>query len=521
MKKVMCILTSIIMVFCLAGCTTNVPIKELKQLTKKEVLHTADLSELGNISLFDYSRNGNLIAILYTPFSLGEETMSYEEDYVLKIFLTVFNMKNKKLAEPIEVDGNSYAVKFTNGNIQVWNDTDSSVIYDRSLRQIGKGKDKIMHEYDIASNIDTIDANRFICQNSYSYFTNYINSSVTIFYDDPGTYYISNANNTSNDLYGLNKTILSYVFNDDRNATLSVTDYESKRIINEVSLSAENKEYLSISKGKIDENYAIFDTLNDVGSLDKLYYWEYNNTPLNKPFECTIVDKNEFRSNIKTISEEIYRKYGVYADVKKEFNGVDYDHKCDDTEKDAQYLLCLYDLDYCLSTFPKELYKEILCNDVENAISAFNRMELYITGAIDDYDVSAFATNRNDNLIIVYSASSFSYSTFCHEIMHQLEYRIWNYEDDFDYKWEQLNPDDFYYTSDYSTIYYDNEQYQDYFARDYGISNSLEDRATVFEMYYDAIRIGGEKWWLEHKPLNDKVDYLNKTLAKSFPSLNK
>lgn len=521
MKKAIRVFISIIMVFCLAGCTADVSVKELKQLIKKEVLSTADLSELGDISVLDYSCNGNLIAILYAPFSADGESEQYNNNYLLKTFLTVYNMKNKKLAEPAEVDGNTYAVKFTDGNIQLWSDIDHSVIYNTSLKPIGKSREKFTDGYDIANGIDTINTNRFICRNSYAYFTNYINNNLTIFYDDPDTYYINNENKMQNDLYGFGKTVFSYIFNDDKNVTLSVKDYDSKKIINEISLTTDSEKYFSISRGIIDENYAIFDTMNDIGSFDKLYYWEYNFTPLNKPFECAAVSIDEFTSDAKAKSDEIYNKYGVRAAISKKFNGADFGYECIDTETDAQYLLCLYDLDYCLSTFPKELYSEILCNDIENATAKFNTIKFYIVGTINDSNINAFAANQNDDLFTVFSASTFSYSTFCHEIMHQLEYRIWNYEEDFDYKWEELNPDEFYYTEDYSDVYYENEQYHSFFARDYGMCNQLEDRATVFEMYYDTVHSASEKWWLEHKPLNDKVNYLNEVIAKSFPSLNK
>lgn len=106
--------------------------------------------------------------------------------------------------------------------------------------------------------------------------------------------------------------------------------------------------------------------------------------------------------------------------------------------------------------------------------------------------------------------------------MHALEYRIWDYDNEFEEKWYNLNPDNFEYQGkeNYSTYYYENEYVQDYFARDYGLTNNLEDRATVFETICDSgIENQADAWWIEKKPLKAKAILLKQTLEKSYPSL--
>lgn len=153
----------------------------------------------------------------------------------------------------------------------------------------------------------------------------------------------------------------------------------------------------------------------------------------------------------------------------------------------------------------------------------FDKFKIYMIGEFNqDENVDAYCSNLNNELYIVFSMKYFRYSTFCHELMHALEYRIWDYDNEFEEKWYNLNPDNFEYQGkgNYSTYYYENEYVQDYFARDYGLTNNLEDRATVFEAICDSgIENQADAWWINKNPLKAKATLLKKTLEKSFPSL--
>lgn len=524
MKKAMCILLSVIMVISLSGCTSNTPVKELVSDIINEAhnpLKKIDLSELGSITIVDYSSNDEFIAILYTPV-ISEEQL--DENYVCKTFLTVYDIKKDRLKDSIEVAADAFDTAFSGDNIQVWNDDKVSVLYDTQLNKIKNGEGKYYDIYDIAQNVDTIDTSRFVCRESYAYDSYYIKYEVMVFYDEPDKYYINERSNMTSDISSCEKIVFNYTDVSDNEITLNVIDYENMTRINSLTMKAEG-EYFGIAGGIISEKYAIFETMKDGEEVNSLYCWSYKDDSVNTPFECIVVNDSEVDDNADTVCARIKDNYGINTVLSKSLPYEKFNYNCVDSKTDAQYLLTLYDLEYCLSTFPKQMYDEMLCTDIADTATPFNRQNIYIVGEIDDdnsdtFAADAFANNMNDELNIVYSCAGFTYSTFCHELMHNMEYRIWNCEPDFDDKWQALNPDDFFYTSEYSDVYSENENYQDYFARDYGASGILEDRATVFEMYYNSKHNKSEPWWQEHEPLNKKVTYLNEVVAKSYPSLS-
>lgn len=518
MKKVICILLSIIIVLSLAGCKNNTPAKEFINEIISEInnpLKEIDLSELGNTSVINYSSNDELIAILYTPYVTEDQI---DENYVFKTYLTVYDIKKDRLKNSIEVNSDAYTTAFSGDYIQVWNDVETSVLYDTELNEIGNGTGEYFDAYNVAEAIDTIDTSRFVCRDSYAYDSNYINYNVMVFYDDPDKYYINERNIMSNDIASFGKTVFNYTNVTDNEIVFDIKDYKNMTLINSLTMSSES-EYLTVGNSILSEKYAIFEAIRDDELVSRLYCWSYNDTAVNTPFDCTIVNDSEVDSNSDTVCARIKDNYGINVVLSRSLPYDEFSYDCIDNKTEAQYLLTLYDLEYCLSTLPKQMYAEMLCKDIPDAISTFAHQNMYIVGEIDGNNISAFANNMNDDLNIVYSVSGFTYSTFCHELMHNMEFRIWNYEPDFDGEWSSLNPDDFYYTSEYSDTYTENESYHDYFARDYGISGILEDRATVFEMYYDAQHSESDPWWQEHEPLNKKLNYLNEVISKSYPSL--
>lgn len=515
MKRIMCILLSAVLIFLFAGCSNGILIKENTADKENSSLKAIDISEFGNASLVDYANFNNIIAILYTPF---DPETQLDEEYDIKTYLTLYDIKKEKFKNTAEVNANSFDVELSDDYIQVWYDNNSSELYDFKLNDIGSGEGKSFDCYDIADTIKTIDTNRFVCRENYAYDSHYINYDVIVFYNDEENYYINECNKSGNEISGYEKIIFNYTQADDGEITLNVKNFDNKTLVNSVKLNGENN--ANVLDGIINSEYAIFQTLGIDDSTVSLYCWDYNQEALSTPFECITVKDCDFSEHIDAVCRRINENCGVNAELSKSFSDDVFYEKCIDNKTNAQYLLCLYDLEYCLSTFPKQLYDEMLCNDIENAVTKFKKLNIYIVGEIENREISAFASNLNDELFIVYSCTLFSYSTFCHELMHNMEYRIWNYESDFDEKWTALNPDDFSYTEEYINIDSEKKGYNEYFASDYGMKNLLEDRATVFEMYYDVQHSQSELWWQAYQPLNEKVNYLNEVLKKSFPSLS-
>ena len=525
MKKIICVLLSLMITISFTGCTNSTPVKELVSDFIKEVnnpLTEIDLSGLGRIALIDYTIDNDMVAILYTPF-VTEGSLN-DEDYSFKAYLTLYDINRKSLKEPIEVDADAFEIDLSDDTIQVWysdneSELNESELYDLTLNQVGNGESEYVDVYKIAETIDTIDTTRFSCFESYAYDSNFINYEVIVFYDDKDNYYINERNTMINRLSSYEKIFLDCTQSQDNEVILDVKNFESMTLTNSITISDENG-YCSIVDGAMDSKYAVFETLNEDGSTEKLYCWSYNDNAVNTPLNCTVVNDADFNNYVNTVCDRVNENYGVHIELSKSLPD-EFIYKCVDNKTNAQYLLCLHDLEYCLSTFPKQMYHEMLCNDIDEATSKFQELNIYLVGEIDDGQIAGYANNINDNLVITYSCGDFTFSTFCHELMHDLEFRIEYFEPDFDEKWCELNPDDFSYTSEYSDAYLENDSYVDYFARDYGMSRSLEDRATVFEMYYDVCHSNSEPWWQEHEPLNDKVNYLNEVLSKSYPSLSK
>lgn len=214
---------------------------------------------------------------------------------------------------------------------------------------------------------------------------------------------------------------------------------------------------------------------------------------------------------------EITVEYGEYS-----YPGTSSEYFYYNDYSKAQVILAMYDFEKCLSTFPAELYSEIISSE-----NGFDKLKFYFVGRFDSEknsnDISAYCSNFNGELFIAYSVNSFTYSTFCHELMHAMEYRINDNVSDFYNEWDQLNPDGFEYTYfDNERIpFYENEEYQQYFARDYGTNNQLEDRATVFEEVCSSDFINEESpWWAEKNPLSKKASYLKTVIKRSYPSLS-
>lgn len=523
MKKIICILLCVLNIFLFSACFGN--LNNSETISNQESLKAVDLKPLGDISLMSYDTDGRYIALLYYPAVLSDE----EEQ--IDTFLSLYDMKKDKFIGKIQVLGESYRVMIEENAVKVWYTVeiddenysyDNYFEYDLKLNETESDKQEISDGYEKAENIDTIDVSRFSCNDSYASLTHYIYANITVFYQDPKTYYIetkqyNSDNQSSCPLASYDKTVLKKTDSAENQyiTTLSVCDYENRKAVNELEFDGtENKRVISASI--IDGNGVCFDTYCDeTGFSDAVYYWNYRESPINRDFKLEIINDDDFDEKSAEIENSINDVYSINVEVNPDFHEIWWNDL-----KNADYLLCLYDLKYCLSTLPKEFYSELMCSDLENPITSFQKMNIFVVGELAEMkNADAYSFNENDNLYMVFDSSCFSVSNFYHEIMHSAVYRIWNYEYNFEENWEKLNPDNFQYDDNYTDVYFSNSEYENCFARDYSVKDCSEDIATTFEMVLSAKQQNQEKSWRDKEILNKKVEYLNTVLGKSYPSL--
>lgn len=518
MKKIIALLLSVLTVFSLSACSISGILSVDKSLKAIEIV------DYERAYVVDFDADDRYVAMLYIPIAENEE-----EDFPTT--LALYDIKKEKYINRLEIDDYAYCVVLAEDGIRVWTEEHSYGVYDYKLNYISDGEGLVYDGYAVAEGIDEIDAERYVCQESVAVNSNYIYYDTMIFYDNPQDYYFIKHTDTSYMLSSFGEVVLDNAQRDENGgAVLTVTDYNAKTIINTLSIDDVGSN-ISVGQGLINEYCVCFDTFNDYGDAT-VYYWNYNQNQINEPIDCIVINDSAFQSTVDETAARIYDTYGVKVMVntplEQDVNSYVDDFLIDSDEKDystldtqtnAQYLLCLYDLEYCLSTFPKELYTEVLCKDMEDADLKFDIFNIYLVGEVKDPDIDAFAYYCDDELDIVYGCSVFGYSTFCHELMHILERRILNNNPEFDNEWSEYNPFDFSYSEDYLTNYLENEAWQEYFAREYGMSNFLEDRATVFELVCDTAQNNEGAYWLENEKLVRKAEFLCESLEKYFPSL--
>lgn len=516
-KKITAFLLALALVFTLSACN-GIQQGALGFFSNKSVVNQIDLTPLGdNLNIIDYDTYGAAIAVLYSHNGAQPSDEDCQEVYSEEVYAAVYSILRQKIVKSQRVRDNSFDISLTGDGIKIFYSENECAVYDKRLTELEVKNEMYLNYVDLAQNIPTIDASFFVYQKNCAYATNYVAYNAMIFYDTPYTYYIEKQDKNDCFLAGIGKKTLTF---NEKTAQLAVKDYENACVVNTVPVPNYDSGYVFTNRGVLSDNYAVFDTMDGRDDVNRLYYWNYGAEAKNTLFERYVVYESEVGEALDEITQEIKELYGIDTAIKQNVPYDEFLYNIEDCKNNARNIICLYDLKYCLSTFPKEFYSELLCRDIEDAVATFDKLNIYLIGRIKDEDISAFETNKNDEIIIVYSVNSFSYSTFCHELMHACEYRIWNYEPYFDNNWYDLNPNGFEYSQDYKEAFFNNPQYEQYFFSEYGTSDIMEDRATVFEMYYDALQYELDRVWLEREPLGKKVMYLNEVMAKSFPSLN-
>ncbi|MGN0457943.1 MAG: hypothetical protein ACI4IL_03095 [Eubacterium sp.] len=519
MKRVISFLM-IFVIMLLCSCSFPKEIEESVNL---------DLDFLQDKTITNIDNNDRYILIRCIPFVEEEFEPSYELSYYY-----VWDIERNKLKSSLEqkenYDDDNYIseIEINEENqitLYTYNAPKQSRVYDLSFKQTGYCNGSYVANEEKRNSVmkgnGLINPNRFAYYDNFATDSYYISNTVGIFGDDPDNVYISDYDNEFNVNSTNGKLVLSSFYEaNGTSITYRLTDYEAL-VKREIEVEYGKYTYPGISS--MSDKYTVVDVRDESGKSSTITV--INNSCGNASTANIVrIPSTDIDSKISSTVKELENTYGIEIEIAEEYdeNSIINEYFYENDYTKAQILLTMYDFKKCVSTFPNEYYSEIISSE-----TGFDKLKFYFVGSFDaeknSNDISAYCSNINDELFIVYSVNGFTYSTFCHELMHAMEYRINDNVPDFYYDWEQLNPKGFeyiYFNSE-SVPFYDNEENQKYFAREYGTNNELEDRATVFEEVCDS-DFNNEKspWWAEYKPLSKKASYLKKAIRKSFPSLS-
>ncbi len=528
MKKCICIFLTISILF-LCSCSLPREIEETVNL---------NLDFLQDKTILNIDNNDRYILIQAVPFT-SEEPMLDEAaeesniDEIVENYFYIWDIERSRLKSQysleINVENDIASVEISDDNyisLISYDNSEESALYDLRFNRLSDIDKTVSSEYDKANELmkqsKIIDNERFSNYGNLATYTTYIDKQIYVFLSDYNTAYLKNIDNDFSPLICENKLILeNNNCNDKGLLTYRICDYENMNII---STTIDYGSCVYPSQGSFSNKYAVITANDESGQNNIITVWNTasgTETPLN----AEVISADSMEEKIEVKSNEICEKYNIEIETYKKYDEnslIDSYAYSNDLPK-SELMVAMYDFEYCLSTLPTELYSEIIST---KAIE-FDKLKFYFVGNFDDeknsQSVSAYCSNVNDELYIVYSITGFTYSTFCHELMHAMEYRIWDYEEYFDDNWIKLNPEGFEYVNfdDDSNPYYEKESWQNYFARDYGMNNEFEDRATVFETICESAHLKEEApWWTDKKPFVKKAKYLVKVLRKAFPSLN-
>lgn len=507
-----------------------------------KVAETANITfeQLENKTIQNIAVNDKYLLILaldYIEDVGGDGEYSETDDNPdLNYYFYIWNINFNKLKTEYSTSSKEFDyisdIKLSDDNkitVYSYNDKPESKIYDFNFKEIGTTKETAQGILDnndrLAEENELIDSSKYAVYCNIANYSHYINNDLIVFLDDNQNIYINKLDKSKNIMDCKGKTAYYMSNADDKTISYSYTDYENN-IEKEINIEYDVNYYpCNLAVGT---TYSAMALQNDEGKTQDITIINHQAMSEKAVSDIEKINVNDIDSRIRDIKTEIKTEFNIEVESNIEYseestiNSYVYDNEFSQSE----LLLTLFDLKDCLSTFPKEFYSEILDKDGE---FKFDKFKLYIVGKFDDEEngtnISAYCSNLGigGELFTVYSISGFNTGTFYHEFMHAMENRIYNYVNNLEEKWIEFNPAGFEYTYGDQELspYYDNEDNQNYFARDYGTTNAMEDRATVFEeICASAFNEEKNPFWTEKKPLLNKAKYLRKIITKSFPALS-
>lgn len=544
MKNTLTLFLCLLVFFALCACNSDPAFEQVTSEADHTIESTLpeqpwdlvelDLSCLGEIYVAGLDSNGQCAVIYYTDYT--EAGDGDDMSAPIREYIAVFRLPENELVKKIDFQNEDrcwYTVRANEDGFDLVNQQLGEIItYDYALENSSKSTYDHIENWEKWKKISTVDISWFDCEDQFAVSTSYGQAQALVFYDQPDEYYM-----LENNIYYEYRQCLDHQIlvldtaanqTDRPESVLRVLDFDNTVEINSIKIpndqSCNNIQFTNFNQRTVSVA-----TCKDDGRSDKVYVWNYHLNPENTAFENLAFDHftaSEVNDKIGDLCIRVRQKYGVGLECAPDLQFIRDNYNYSNDYPQILFYQKALDLEYGLSLLPKEVYSELLCNDTED-LSPFDDFRIYLVGTFPDASVDAYAGNigcdeTGGKLVayIVYSCNGLNQKTFFHELMHTFEYRIWNYESEFDTRWEEMNPDGFAYTDDYAACFYDedHDDWQDWFARDYGMKSAMEDRATCFEELCDGV-LSDSMWWRDKPQLAAKQQYLIKVLQKSFPSL--
>lgn len=314
-----------------------------------------------------------------------------------------------------------------------------------------------------------------------------------------------------------NKNLL-YGYQIGDNTYLELYDYKTGNMVD--SACIENMygfiEWVSLCK-----DGSILLNISNIDNYSKIYKWNINNeSAFESKFEVTEHEMGSMPSvDISGINGEIYgpgvkevserlqplkeradrleEQYGIEIYIGEEVGNYVTGYKLSELYYYNSVEDALEVIEEEMSRYPKGFFKQFECDE-------YKGFKLFISSYIERMaEGTVFGagglTNPycGDIRIYVSSMEADIKATFNHELWHAIEFRCMansEVSDKLDMDWDSLNPEDFTYKEISNDIGLGNAQYiyeygdmydmdinNVYFISEYGTTNNLEDKATIFQ----------------------------------------
>ena len=397
------------------------------------------------------------------------------------------------------------------------------------------------------------------------YYDNYVSTSdntYLIYFDDDGFYYIYDVNNKelinieatqyflyekgivfyneeSFYLYDLhdNKTIeyqndtqddYYYIGNaKEDSSVLYLYDIIDSKVIIE---NLEEKIRQELNVEKITKDNPIFYILFDDKYLCLTILQDNNNfyvvdlEEMNLPKINTSEYINKLEVDIQNKISDITNTYNIKIKVGEDAI-IDFpDFSAQTFDNYEQILTSLNRIDTILQKYDRTFFEGFYD-------AGYNGLHLYLTGTLIPSDYTTQASNpaaysltyNGSYMIVIDLGQSNLEELLCHELLHNLEFKLNNDGIKVFADWKSLNPSNFYYNNSYTssslfnyTLKEDNKD-NVYFIDYYSHTYETEDRARVFEQICACNQDSNIK---KYPHLLLKGNYLKNEILKYYPSLS-
>ena len=417
----------------------------------------------------------------------------------------------------INSDGSYTVFDYVNGKTSVFTD---SLTYKAS----GTCK-KVSSDYSSLGKDNKLISNKFIkykdCARC-SYTNDFASSTYAMaFYNDNSGVYLTDDKDIETVFSSSGKKCLASQFSNDKHiVNLAVYDYENKYYVSASTRSFKGYNLSEAIYGKIDGDYAFAVVESDKkgsGFYTPLI-WNYSDETSKHTFSSTKVNEKDIKQYNSDYIVQLKNKYGisVYIDIipktyptyrdnqtGKEYGGVVKGANTFDT-----YIL-LKDLTGYLTYFPKKFIGEIA-----NYGGRKRDFSIYIDKEVIG-DSAAFA-NRIDGFFICFATDEYDHYYIPHEFFHLIEGRVEHYYTglgkNYEKEWNKLNPSGF--------MYYSGQEFNSsYFASEYAMTDSKEDRADTFEYLFEAYKAGSHPY--AQNGVRKKAIFITESIRAAFPSVQK